>query len=214
MNMLAPHPDCALEYWYFKVNSGSVALLVDWIARRKQGTNLLRVSIHSPQQRAVLFDTLPAPMIAERNFITLQRTVGQLGDLSWAFDIECNAERVEPDIFPARLLRMSDLSQLSAPQARFTGWVRQGSVQVDFEAAPGMLAHYWGRQLAHEWWWISANQFDRGDLAVDCALISSALWGLPVRVPLAYLYLSRGTDRKLLMSPPAIARATGTPEAF
>lgn len=212
--MLAPHPSTDLEYWFFKVNAGTVALLVDWITRRKHKENVLRVSIHSPQQRAVLFDKLPSPMIEEQNFMTTQRTLGQLGDISWSLDIDCSNDRIEPDTFPANLLRMSDLALVSAPLATFTGWIRHRSLQVELQRAPGMIAHYWGRQLPHEWWWVSANQFDREDIAVECAVFRSSVWGSPIRLPFAYLYLRSVDERKLIMSPPAIARAKGTPEKF
>ena len=33
--MLDSHPSAALEYWFFKVNAGPVALIVDWIERRR-----------------------------------------------------------------------------------------------------------------------------------------------------------------------------------
>lgn len=212
--MLTPHPSAALEYWFFKVNAGSVALLVDWIARRKQNENVLRVSIHSPQQRDVLFDKLPSPMIAEQNFMTAQRTCGYLGDISWALDIECDDERIDPSLLPDRLLRMTDLDLVSAPLAKFTGWVQHGSLHVELQRAPGMIAHYWGRQLPHEWWWVSANQFDQEDTAVECAVLRSSLWGVPVRLPLAYLYLRHANARKLIIAPPALAQVTGTPEKF
>lgn len=212
--MLSPHPSAALEYWFFKVNAGSVALLVDWIARRRREENVLRVSIHSPQQRAVLFDPLPTPMLEGRNFITTRRTLGQLGDVAWALDIEGENDRIDPDIFPARLLQMTDLTILSAPLATFTGQIHHGPLRVELDHAPGMFAHYWGRQLAQEWWWVSANQFDRESVAVECLVSRSNLWGLPPRVPLAYLYLRCGKERKLIISPPAIARAKGTTEKF
>lgn len=212
--MLSPHPAAALEYWFFKVNAGSVALLVDWIARRRRNEYMLRVSLHSPRQRAVLFDKLPAPMLEGQNFITTQRTVGHLGDVAWDLDIDCDNERIEPDIFPARLLQITDLTLASAPRAAFTGQIRHGPLRVELDHAPGMIAHYWGRQLAREWWWVSANQFDQEDIAVECVVSRSSLWGLPVRLPLAYLYLRRGNARKLIMSPPAIAQAKGTPEKF
>jgi len=32
--MFNPHPFAALGYWFFKVNAGPIALLVDWIDRR------------------------------------------------------------------------------------------------------------------------------------------------------------------------------------
>lgn len=213
-DILSPHPASALEYWFFKVNAGPVALLVDWIARRRRKEYVLRVSIHSPQQRAVLFNRLPAPMLEGRNYITTRRTVGHLGDVAWSLDIDCDDERIEPDIFPARLLQMTDLTLVSAPLAAFTGQIRHGSLHVELDHAPGMIAHYWGRQLAYEWWWVSANQFDRDGVAVECVASRSSLWGLPVRIPLAYLYLWYGNTRKLIISPPAIARAKGTPEKF
>ena len=213
-NILSPHPSTDLEYWFFKVNAGSVALLVDWIARRKHNENVLRVSIHSPQQRAVLFDKLPTPMISEQNFMTTQHTLGQLGDVSWSLDIECDDERIDPVILPDKLLRMSDLALISAPLARFTGWIRHGPLQVELQHAAGMIAHYWGRQLPHEWWWISANQFDQKDVTVECAVLRSSLWGIPVRLPLSYLYLRHANSRKFIIAPPAIAQVTGTPEKF
>ena len=211
--MLTPHPSAALEYWFFKVNAGSVALLVDWIARRRQNEHALRVSIHSPQQRAVLFDNLPAPML-EQNFLTTRRTVGHLGDVAWALDIDCGDERIEPDIFPARLLRMTDLTIVSAPRAKFSGWIEYGAQRVELDRAPGMLSHYWGRQLLPEWWWVSANQFDRADVAVECVVSRSNLWGIPVRLPLAYLYLREGNARQLIISPPALVEQKGAPENF
>src|SRR5687768_8492175 len=115
--MLSPHPSANLEYWFFKVNAGSVALLVDWIVRRGQNENVLRVSIHSPQKRAVLFDTLPAPMIDQQNFMTTSHTRGRLADISWALDIECDEARVDPNFFLDKLLGITDLALLSAPLA-------------------------------------------------------------------------------------------------
>ena len=212
--MLSPYSYSPLEYWFFKVNAGPVALLVDWIARRKHNEYLLRVSIHSPQQRAVLFDKLPSPMVDEHNFLTLKRTVGHLDDIAWVLDIECANERLEPDIFPAKLLRMQDVNLVSAPLALFTGSVRHGELKVELQHAPGMIAHYWGRQLPREWWWVSANQFDREDIAVECTVLRSGLWGIPVQLPLAYLYLRQANTRKFIISPPALAQAKGTPDKF
>ena len=214
-NMLSPHSSNDLEYWFFKVNAGSVALLVDWIARRKQNENVLRVSIHSPQQRDVLFNQLPSPMIAEQNFMTTQRTSGYLGDISWALDIECDTERIDPNFRLDKLLGITDLALISAPFAKFTGWIQHGPLlRVEVQRAPGMIAHYWGRQLPHEWWWISVNQFDKPDVALECALVRTSVWGVPLRLPLSYLYLHHANLRKFIIAPPAITQVTGTPEKF
>lgn len=213
-NLLSAYPSTALEYWFFKLNAGPVALLVDWIARRKQNENILRVSIHSPHGRIVLFDKLSAPMIAGQNFITTRRSVGQLNDIAWDLDIECDNERIEPDIFPAKLLRMTDLTLVSAPLAKFTGWIRHGPLHVEVGRAPGMISHYWGRQLPQEWWWVSVNQFEQEDVALECIVLRSGLWGIPIGLPLAYLYLRHANERRFILSPPAKVQTQGTPEKF
>lgn len=49
--MLAPHPSAALEYWFFKVNAGPTALLVDWIARRRANEHRLHARGSRPPRR-------------------------------------------------------------------------------------------------------------------------------------------------------------------
>jgi len=212
--MLQPHPHAALEYWFFKVNAEPVALLVDWIARRRTHEHWLRVSIHSPGKRVVLFDKHASPVSQGQNFLTGDRTVGHLGEVAWELDFERGTEWIDPNIFPVSLLRITDLSLVSAPLVAFTGWVRYGDQQIDLQRVQGMISHYWGRQLSPEWWWVSANQFDREDVAVECTVLRSGLWGIPVRLPLAYFYLKEAAERELVLSPPAIARVTGSPETF
>ena len=112
--MLQPHPHAALESWFFKVNAEPVALLVDWIARRIMHEHWLRVSIHSPDKRAVLFDKQASPMSQGQSFLTADRTVGQLGKVAWELDIERGMEWIDPNIFPVSLLRITVLSFVSA----------------------------------------------------------------------------------------------------
>src|SRR6266404_6219092 len=124
--MLSPHPYSALEYWFFKVNAEPVALLVDWIARRKINEQWLRVSIHSPYKRVILFEKQASLISHEKNFLTANRTVGQLGEVTWELDIEPGMEWIDPDIFHINFLRITDLSLISAPLAEFTGWIHHG----------------------------------------------------------------------------------------
>jgi hypothetical protein len=210
---LAPHPHAALEYWFFKVNAGPVALLVDWIARRRVSENVLRVSIHSPQGRAVLFET-QTPLFGERSFLHAERTVGRAGNVEWELEIEPGDGWIAPDIFPAALLGMTDLTLVSAPLVFFTGWIRHSDRQFEVQRSPGMVSHYWGRGLAPEWWWVSANQFDREEVAVECTVLRTGLWGLPLRFPLAYLHLGRGKVREMAIAPLAGAQVTGSSETF
>ncbi len=233
--MLSPHPASALEYWFFKVNAGPVALLVDWIARRGVNENWLRVSVHSPRRHAVLFEkqasllpnaltpqsncggnigTVAGTVAFQRSCLSAERTVGQIEDVAWELEIDAGEEWIAPDIFPAKLLRMPDLVLVSAPLAAFTGWIQIGEQRAQLHRAPGMTSHYWGRQLAPEWWWVSANQFDREGVAVECTVLRSGVWGIPIGLPLAYLYLRDGATREFMIAPPALARVRGSPEKF
>ena len=209
--MLAPHATAALEYWFFKVNAGPVALLVDWIVRRKVNEKILRVSVHSSEKREVVFEKLASD---DQSFLGAERTVGQVGEVEWDLSIEAGEERIEPHIFPAKQLRLFDLTLVSAPRAAFTGWVRHGTQRVELRRAPGLVSHYWGRQLPQEWWWVSANQFDREGVAVEAMVLRSGVWGVPIGMPLAYLYLHHEGSRRLWIAPPGAVQVSGSPESF
>lgn len=211
--MFTPHPSAALEYWFFKVNAGPIALIVDWIERRKRKEHCLRASVHSPHKREVVFETLDTFM-PDDNFLSVQRTVGHAGDVLWELDIEPGHAWIKPDIFPMGLLQAADLTLVSAPLATFTGWIRHGSQQTTLNHVPGLISHYWGRQLASEWWWVSAHQFDREGIAVECSVVRSSLWGTPAQLPLAYLYLQQPDRRDFLLAPLNPVRVAGSPEKF
>jgi len=212
-NFLLPHPSAALEYWFFKVNSGPIAILVDWIAYRKTKQNWLRVSIHSPHKRVVLSEKL-IKIMPLNNFLSIQRTVGQIGDIAWELDIDPGKELIQPDIFPSALLHMTDILLLSAPLARFSGWISHGGQRFKMESALGMLSHYWGRQLSSDWWWISANQFQQEGVSVECSFVKSSLWGTPLKAAFAYLYLRQQEKKEFVMALPGMASVKGTCENF
>ena len=211
--MLTPHPSAALEYWFFKVNSGPIAVLADWIARRNTNQNWLRISIHSPYKREVVAEKL-VELMPQDNFLSMQRTMGQIGDLAWELDINSGEDFIQPDIFPLGLLRITDLLLLSAPQAHFTGWIRHGEQKFMLKNAPGMISHYWGRQLASDWWWISANQFDQKDISIECSFFHTSLWGSPIKASFAYLYLCHDDKKELVMAPSGMVSIKGTCENF
>lgn len=211
--MLIPHPSSAIEYWFFKVNHGSIALIVDWIERRKSNEHVLRVSIHSQQKREVIFETLNSFM-PDDNFLSSKKTVGHAGDVSWDLNIELGSEHIKPDIFPAGLLRMPDTLYESAPMARFTGWVRYGSETISLDSVYGAVTQYWGRQLIQEWWWLSAHQFDKVDFAMECSILRTSLWGTSLQMPLAFLYLHQNGKRNFWMAPPGSVNLHGSPEKF
>lgn len=209
---LHPHPKASLEYWFFKTNAGEVALLVDWIVRRRAQTAHLRLSVHTPHYRAVLWGAPSAP--TANTFLTPKHTVGQIDAVAWDLAITDHATHITPDIFPARHWAMPDLVLSSAPLATFSGWIAVGPTRYALNAAPGLVSHYWGRQLNPDWWWVSANQFDRSGVAVECAVLHTGVWGMPLNLPLGYLYLRQPNGSALWMSPPARVRVSGTPAAF
>jgi hypothetical protein len=211
--MLTVHPRAALEYWFFKVNAGPVALLVDWIARRDRHEQALRASVHSPAGREVLPGSWTAMDIGPQ-VLTMQRTKGAVGDLEWDLSLNVDQERLAPQIFPAGQLHMFDLTLISAPLVEFGGWIRHGADRYQLDRAPGILSHYWGRQLALDWWWVSASQFDGPGIALEASVLHSRLWGLPIRVPLGYLYWRDAKGRHAWIVPPAAARVEGTIDAF
>ncbi len=211
--MFDSHPSTALEYWFFKVNAGPIALIVDWIERRKLNEHVLRVSIHSPYKREVIFENLVSLMPGD-NFLKPQKTVGHAGDVAWDLDIDPGQDWIKPEIFPAGLLRITDITIVSAPLARFTGWIRHGSQQTSLRDVPGLLSHYWGRQLAPEWWWVSAHQFDQEGIAVECMVGRSSIWGTRAQLPAGYLYLRQPDRREFVFAPLNLARAKGSPEEF
>lgn len=213
-DLLSPHPGAPLEYWFFKVNAGPVALLVDWIERRPAAELLLRVSIHAPGRRQVLFEALTSPLARQANYLSMERTVGQLGDISWDLHIDPGGARIAPDLFPLGLLRVADLSLVSAPLGTFTGTISIRGRDYSLEGARGLVSHYWGRRLASSWWWVSANQFDDPDVAVECSLLRTRLWGTPAEAQLAYLYLRRKTNGRLYLALPGMCRVSGSPEHF
>jgi hypothetical protein len=82
------------------------------------------------------------------------------------------------------------------------------------QGAPGVVSHYWGRQLPSEWLCVSASQFDQPGMAVECFAARSAAWGVPVGMPLAYLYLHQHGKQQVVMAPFNRAQVKGSPESF
>jgi hypothetical protein len=212
--MLRPHPSSQLEYWFFKFNYQDIALLVDWIARRKIGTGQVRISIQSPIAREVIF--LDHTPILENGppELSMQFTSWYEGDVRWELALETSAERIRPQIFPAEQVKAFDLSLISAPRVSFNGWIEHRGNRYPINHALGMVSHYWGRQLSDEWWWISANQFSDADVSVECSFVRSRIWGSKIVVPIGYFYYQRCSRSNLLISPPARITVSGSQNTF
>lgn len=212
--MLNPHTSASLEYWFFKLNTPEVALIVDWICRRQLGSGVLRTSVHSPVAREVLFTPHPAILRHGAPELAMAETSWPRGDVRWDLAIRALDERIRPQLFPAEQLRMFDMSLVSAPSVFFDGWIEHRGDRFPVEDARGMISHYWGRQLPPEWWWLSANLDQGPDASLEATILHTHVWGTPLLAPLGYLYYRVGPRRRLLLSPPGRLTVTGTPESF
>lgn len=211
--MLSPHPFANLEYWFFKFNDQDVALLVDWICRRRLGTGEVRISIHSPYGREVLFVSHNETLVNGPREFTLGSTTWSSGKVQWDLTQRLSEGFIRPQIFPAEQLRIFDLSVVSAPTVLFNGWIQHHSDRYAVTEAKGMISHYWGRQLPQEWWWISANNFD-SDISLECSLLLSHVWGSSILFPIGYLYIRHETSTRLIIAPPGRISVKGSPDSF
>lgn len=212
--MLNPHPASQLEYWFFKFNHQGVTLLVDWIARRRTGAGEVRISIHSPTAKEVIFIDHASILETGPPELSMQATSWYEGDVRWELTLETSVERIRPQIFPAEQMKVFDLSVVSAPRVSFNGWIEHRGNRYSIDQALGMVSHYWGRRLPKEWWWISANQFSDADVSVECSLIRSRIWGSPICVPIGYFYYRRGSRSNLFISPPARITVASSQDTF
>jgi hypothetical protein len=143
-------------------------------------------------------------------------TRGVVADIEWDLSYEPGAVRVHPAVPPVTWLRPFDTEIINRPQARFTGTVRVGDRRFSIPETHGLVSHYWGRRLMDRWLWISANQFDEPDSALEASVAWSRLWSLPApSVKIGYLWLQTPDFSHFVKSPVnGIIRATGNPDEF
>ena len=127
---------------------------------------------------------------------------GSVGPASWNLRFEQEPAQLLVPPGPLRWARALDVSVASWPICSATGRVRIGAADAAVEHQPAMTCHYWGRQLPREWVWLSANDFERAGVAVEVALLKSALWGVNVPLPAAgYAWLRNDGRESLIASP-------------
>ncbi len=157
-------------------------LLVDFIWRRRPGTAEVRVScftdghagIHRRVQR---WDPGEPPGAVAGCLFDRNGSSGSVGPVSWELRFEREPAQLLVPPGPLRWTRALDVSVASWPMCSATGRVRVDADDAAVGHGPAMTCHYWGRQLPREWVWLSANDFERSGVAVEVALMRSALWG-------------------------------------
>ncbi len=182
MDDFAPR-SAALEYWFWKFNSGDLAFLVDFIVRRRTGEAEVRVSLwvrglgRVEHERGDVWSTDPRRVAIGESELQPQGSTGVAGDISWDLRWTGGADLVEPLPGLVARARPLDMQFLLRPGARFSGSVRVGSEIFAVDDVPGAFTHYWGRRLSEKWLWISATSFEGDPLRrLEVLIARSRLW--------------------------------------
>jgi hypothetical protein len=220
----------ALDYAFFKLNlpEQHVALLVDFIVRRRRRIAQVRVSVHAPERSGVYFAEHPLERLAitsssaDACAVSLGDcwlgTLGSRGAVeaaAWDLTFHPTGPLVNPLISIAEPFNPFDLSLQTVPNVRFSGTMTIAGQTYDVQDAHGMVSSYAGRALPERWFWFSCNTFDREDLVVECLVSRSALFGSPLRLRAGYFYLSTADRTESILAPlNGSIRLEGTREAI
>jgi hypothetical protein len=219
----------ALEYAFFKLNlpEQQVGLLVDFIVRRRRLAQV-RVSVHAPDRSGVYLAEHPLERLAFTSAsagaggVTLGDSwLGGIGSrgavetVAWDLTFHPAGPLVNPLLTVAGPLNPFDMALQTVPNVRFYGTLTIAGQTYHVHDAHGMVSSYAGRALPERWFWFSCNTFDREDLAVECLVSRSALFGSPVRLRAGYFYLSAADRTESILAPlNGSIRLEGTREAI
>jgi hypothetical protein len=203
----------ALDYAFFKVNlpEQHVALLVDFIIRRRQGIAQVRVSAHASEGSGVYVAECPLERLAlessdcavslEGSWLGAAGSRGAVGPTAWDLTFHPAGPLVSPQLRLLEPFHPFDLSLQTVPDVRFSGTLTVAGQTYDVRDAHGMVSSYAGRALPERWFWFSCNTFDREDLVVECLLSRTALFGSPLRMNAGYFYLSTTERTETIIAP-------------
>jgi hypothetical protein len=205
----------ALDYAFFKLNlpEQNVALLVDFIVRRRRRIAQVRVSAHAPEGSGVYLAEHPLERLAVASssadacavslgdcWLGATGSRGAVAAAAWDLTFHPTGPLVSPLISIAEPFNPFDLSLQTVPNVRFSGTITIAGQTYDAQDAHGMVSSYAGRALPERWFWFSCNTFDREDLVVELfGLTHRAVWiasASEVRLFLPVYRRSDGVDSR------------------
>ena len=220
----------ALDYAFFKLNlpEHDVALLVDFIVRRRVGVAQVRVSVHAPLGGGVSLAEIPLDRFVigsmktpsegahiGDNWLGAVGSRGTVGTTAWDLAFQPASPVLSPQIKLIEPLHAFDLSVQSVPDVRFSGRLHIAGQRYEVSEARGMVSSYFGRALPERWFWISCNTFDRQDLALECVVSRMALFGGPVHLKTGYFSVYTAQSSETIIAPVnGSIRLEGTREAL
>ncbi len=206
----------ALDYAFFKLTlpEHDVALLVDFIVRRRIRIAQVRVSVHAPLGGGVSWTEIPldrfvigSMMSPDQgahigdNWLSSVGSRGTVGTTAWDLTFQPASSVLSPQIRLLEPLHAFDLSLQSVPHVRFRGNLHIAGQRYEVSEPPGMVSSYFGRALPEYWFWISCNTFDRQDLALECVVSRMALFGGPFRLKTGYFSVYTAESCETILSP-------------
>lgn len=211
-----------LEYWFFRLNTGPLALLVDFIIRRSIDAAEVRVSLavdgRGRVERLNALTWVATGETVEIGECTFDRegSKGRVADIEWDIQQELGGSRIDPAVPPIRWIHPFDMEIASRPRVRFSGQVRMGDITYPCVGVPGLVSHYWGRRLPDRWWWISADLFEGIDVAVEAVLVRTRVWKVaPLAIATGYLWIEQHGRPHMVIHPlNGLIGVEGTPENF
>jgi hypothetical protein len=207
VEILDPQPGAALEYWFWTFHEGGLAFLVDFIARRGEGSAETRISLwldgvgRVEHAMSSTLSAQPGLVRTDHGTLTSDGSHGTVADITWDLRWETGSRVVGP--LPRGLARHSplDLSIEIRPEVTFTGDVRIGGISHAVEGVPGSFAHYWGRRLADRWLWVSASRFADPTARVEVSLSRHRLFGrVPIPLTFGFVWISRADRHEVIVS--------------
>jgi hypothetical protein len=165
-----------IEYWFFSTRWARSGLLVDFI--RLPG-NIAEVRAswlddgNAVAHRAVgAFQTAgPSSMTASDCSLGPYGWTGSVGPVAWDLRWGDSEITVTVPRRPLRHIKVLDVALSSYPRLRVSGSVHFAGQVRQLNELPGMRCHYWGRALPRRWTWLSANEFDVAETAVEIGSI-------------------------------------------
>lgn len=196
-----------LDYWFIKLYAGDLAFLVDYIVRRPIGQAEVRVSLWVRGAGRVVasthtsWDDSGAGIVMGDNLLDEKGCRGAVDDVEWDLTYRVHENRAAPRVPVLSRLKAFDLSSVIRPRVAFSGQVTVAGERFDVDETYGILIHYWGRRLPDRWQWISAGAVDGTGTAVEAMALTSKMWGLGPSFPIGYLWIRRGDQERMLISP-------------
>jgi hypothetical protein len=203
-----------IDHAFIKMNlpERDLALLIEIAMRRRQRRRVAEVGalVQSAGEPLVQRASFPRSSIhldadgalnVANLWLGAQGSRGTIGPISWDLVFQAAGPLVEPHVIGG-ILRPFDLRLRSVPDALISGNLSVGGQRFSFSHEPGTVSAFHGRRNPDRWVWISANAFDRPGVSVECVMLDSSIFGLPVlRARVGYFHLHTPETTMTVMHP-------------